>query len=546
MNIIKKILTISLALVIASSFGAALLVMPDMVAAAGPENDLGTVPPPPSGSGGVVYNSPSFEQTIDHGDGTYTFEQQVDENSSPPHWVSPGSYGFEIYSWYDEDYGWMHDFPNYADPGLLITSATLTIRAWDVDSEVSHGYYGEFDGVFGDGVYLNPQYLQGTNENWSVTIFDVDPNSLLDGELDIWLDIDMHHTEDWWATTVDYSYLTVNYTYSTNSPPYQPTLARSPAGCVYDGDDLVVTVTGPTPADLDGDTVTYEYRWLVDTGTGFYVDDEFAGRGDHTGNTVPAADTQNGDKWKVEVTPVDEHGTHGTKNSVAFTEIGSCLSPPIADAGSDQTLCPGIVTLDGSASYDSDGTIISYLWELWDGATWNTIGSAAVIDYNFATVGIYSVRLTVEDNDGLTDEALVYVTVEQCIPDADICPDEYRWSTLASPVYEWDPFPLLFRSWNQVKLINNGPGDVFSVTATITCAPLNVNIVDGNLTFGDISEGGGAWSIDDFVLETDMTNPQDPNKGICWTIEYDDASGVHHVLRNVAKFCGEECSNICP
>ena len=39
-----------------------------------------------------------------------------------------------------------------------------------------------------------------------------------------------------------------------------------------------------------------------------------------------------------------------------------------------------------------------------------------------------------------------------------------------------------------------------------------------------------------------MTNPQDPNKGICWRVEYDDAAGVHHPIENVAKYCGSRIS----
>ena len=132
-------------------------------------------------------------------------------------------------------------------------------------------------------------------------------------------------------------------------------------------------------------------------------------------------------------------------------------------------------------------------------------------------------------------------------PPIELCPDEYRWNTsVSSKGYEWDPFPTLFRAWNDVHFVNNGTGDAYNVIATITCAPVNVNIIDGNVTLGDIPAGGSAWSKDFFLLEVDMTNPQGPDKGICWRVEYDDAAGVHHVIKNVPKFCGENCSDICP
>ncbi len=159
-----------------------------------PDNDLGTNPPT-SSTEFATFNSPTSASTTDHGDGSFTFVQQVDEASTAPHytgpWSSGGSYGFEFYSWHNQDYGWKHTFPGFSQSTQIITSATLTIRAWDVDSETFHGTGGEFDGVTGDGNWLNPQYLQGQNDQWSVTVFDVDPSTLLDGELDIHLDIDM-------------------------------------------------------------------------------------------------------------------------------------------------------------------------------------------------------------------------------------------------------------------------------------------------------------------------------------------------------------------
>lgn len=287
-------------------------------------NDIGTVPP--SGryaSFGIA--AASDEYTVDNGDGTFTYHQVIDEDSTAPHYTPPlNGGGFGIYSWYNQDYGWQHSFPYVS--GMVINSASMVITAWDVDSEVYHGYDGEFDGVTGDGSWLNPQYLQGNDGKWSVTTFDVPASALTDGLFNVFLDIDMHHSYSYWATELDNSELIVTYGSGTgNQAPFAPQVSVSPA-CPTDDSVLTATVTGPNPADPDGDSVTYEYRWFVDTGTGFYVDDEFAGRGNHLGNTVPAADTQDGDKWRVQVTPVDEHKAKGSFTTVDFTQIGSSCS----------------------------------------------------------------------------------------------------------------------------------------------------------------------------------------------------------------------------
>ena len=85
--------------------------------------------------------------------------------------------------------------------------------------------------------------------------------------------------------------------------------------------------------------------------------------------------------------------------------------------------------------------------------------------------------------------------------------------------------------------MNNGPGDAYNVVASISDVPANVVIVDGDVTVGDMPAGSGAWSSDFFELEVNMTDPQDPNEGIEWTVEYDDEAGVHHVVVNVPEFC---------
>lgn len=74
-------------------------------------------------------------------------------------------------------------------------------------------------------------------------------------------------------------------------------LLASPEGVACEDDDLEVTVTGPSPADPDGDPVTHDCRWFVDIGIGFFLDDEFVSRGNHIGecNTPPVIDALSDD-----------------------------------------------------------------------------------------------------------------------------------------------------------------------------------------------------------------------------------------------------------
>jgi len=109
--------------------------------------------------------------------------------------------GMDEYRWFDEDFGWTHTF----DIGCkTIARAKLRIRAWDVDYAS-----GEIDKIYADGVYLGD--LQGTNDHWSVTVFNIDPDLLADGELEVWVDIDATHNERWWGVTIDWSKLRVKW-----------------------------------------------------------------------------------------------------------------------------------------------------------------------------------------------------------------------------------------------------------------------------------------------------------------------------------------------
>ncbi|MHC4397448.1 MAG: S8 family serine peptidase [Planctomycetota bacterium] len=89
---------------------------------------------------------------------------------------------------------------------------------------------------------------------------------------------------------------------------------------------------------------------------------------------------------------------------------------PVADAGEDQNVYAeygsetAAVTLDGSASYDPDRDIVSYIWK--EGQL--VLGNEAVIEATLS-IGTHDISLTVTDNDGLssTDITQVVVTREE-------------------------------------------------------------------------------------------------------------------------------------
>jgi PKD repeat protein len=93
--------------------------------------------------------------------------------------------------------------------------------------------------------------------------------------------------------------------------------------------------------------------------------------------------------------------------------VGSSADPPdntspLADAGPDRTVNKGVaVTFDGSSSFDPDGTVVSYSWNLGNGDTAN----GSVTSYAYASAGTYTVTLTVTDDDGASGTDTLQIIV---------------------------------------------------------------------------------------------------------------------------------------
>ncbi|MDD5133730.1 MAG: PKD domain-containing protein [Candidatus Nanoarchaeia archaeon] len=83
---------------------------------------------------------------------------------------------------------------------------------------------------------------------------------------------------------------------------------------------------------------------------------------------------------------------------------------PIAIAGPDQTVYVNqLVHFNGSASYDLDGHIVSYEWDVNGDNIIDIFGSNPIYTYN--QTGIYNITLLVTDNDGLQDTDVLQITV---------------------------------------------------------------------------------------------------------------------------------------
>lgn len=96
---------------------------------------------------------------------------------------------------------------------------------------------------------------------------------------------------------------------------------------------------------------------------------------------------------------------------IKINELGNEIinnSPPVSNTGEWYTGIPCLaIKFNGSDSYNTDGTIVSYVWDLGDGSTATGIS----VDHTYTSTGTYTVTLTVKDNDGATDVDTVNVEV---------------------------------------------------------------------------------------------------------------------------------------
>jgi hypothetical protein len=137
------------------------------------------------------------------------------------------------------------------------------------------------------------------------------------------------------------------------------------------------------------------------------------------GNTTSCEfEVEEGEKYYLAVTAYNGNGESGFSNEV-FYEY-TLNSPPIADAGPDQTVTSNdIVFLDASASYDNDDSIVTYLWQQLSGPSVELYPYQNEVTVNFDapivnndTQLIFQLTVTDEYGDSSTDQVIVTVQPE--------------------------------------------------------------------------------------------------------------------------------------
>ncbi|QTA84038.1 PKD domain-containing protein [Desulfonema magnum] len=187
-----------------------------------------------------------------------------------------------------------------------------------------------------------------------------------------------------------------------------------------------VTLDGLNSKDPDGRIVSYEWEQI--SGTAVTLS---SATDPQPTFVAPTRADPEGEELKFELTVTDNEGE--TDTDQVTVHITSLNYRPLADAGWDQTITPGIiVTLDASASSDPDDGIASYHWTLISEGIHIELSDATAMQPSFQApeVGrdgeMVTFELTVTDMSGQEDTDEVTVTIEyrKKPPVADAGPDQ--------------------------------------------------------------------------------------------------------------------------
>ena len=204
----------------------------------------------------------------------------------------------------------------------------------------------------------------------------------------------------------------------TNQPPIADA-GPDQTKTVTAGGQASVTLNGSGSSDPDGTIANYYWSWIAN------------GQGHAATGVAPTISLPVG-QYSIQLVVYDGQ-VYSQMDTVAIT-VTQTNQAPVANAGPDQTKTvtaggQASVTLNGSASYDPDGTISQHIW------SWTVNGqlrqAAGVTPTISLPVGQHSIQLVVYDGQINSQADTVVITVSQTnqAPVADAGPDQTRTVT---------------------------------------------------------------------------------------------------------------------
>jgi len=236
---------------------------------------------------------------------------------------------------------------------------------------------------------------------------------------------------------------------STQSENIAPVASFTAPEQTYVGQE--VTFDASPSTDEDGEIT--QYKWETEETTFF-------------GKIVNYIYTKVG-RFTIKLTVTDNIGATSTIEKIinVFSTPAENLAP-VANAGIDQTVAKGTaVTLDSSASYDPEGTQISYLWDQIEGEDVNLIDDEANPTFLADKVGIFKFRLVVFDTQGLQSapDTVTITVVDQITPIEKTAADIHKFTISSAFVQEQDNILVVYA---KVRNRGNTREDVL-LTATL-------------------------------------------------------------------------------
>ncbi len=181
------------------------------------------------------------------------------------------------------------------------------------------------------------------------------------------------------------------------------------------------------------------------------------------------------------------------QNNYSFSINSSNIlinQPPVANAGPDQILTDNnedsveSVLLNGSSSYDSDGSIVSYEWE----EDSLLIGTGDILTINLS-IGNHTIKLIVTDNGGATSSDTLFIEVRNKL----IQPSMYVGNIIMAGERKTKGKNQFCRVFAIIPILDNINNFVNEAIVKATWSGAYSSVVEGNTTINGTITLGTGW-----------------------------------------------------